>query len=91
MALHIYTDIIPITSWPQQLAILIEVSRGFPQTLQENSRTYLKIRPRLLPTKSIPIDHHSLILSLTLYSLVTEKESLNKLPTNQTYLETYPS
>jgi hypothetical protein len=44
---------------------------------------YLKIRTRPLPTKSFPIHHHSfIILSSTLYSLVTEKLSLNKQPTN---------
>jgi hypothetical protein len=43
---------------------------------------YLKIRPRPLPTKSFPIHCHSLIiLSSTLYSLVAERASLNKLTT----------
>jgi hypothetical protein len=45
---------------------------------------YLQVRPRPLPTTSFPIHNHSLIiLSWTLYSLVTEKASLNKLPTYQ--------
>jgi hypothetical protein len=42
---------------------------------------YLKIRPRPLPAKPFSIHHSLVILSSTLYSLRTEKASLNKLTT----------
>jgi hypothetical protein len=42
------------------------------------SRRILTIRLRPLPTKSFPIHHSRTIVSATLYSLVTEKASLNK-------------
>jgi hypothetical protein len=52
--------------------ILIEF-RGFPQSLQANCGTVPYIRPRPLPTKSLPIHHHAPItISSALYSLVTE-------------------
>jgi hypothetical protein len=54
----------------------------FYLVLQANALivAYLKIRPR-----SFPIQYYSLIiLSSTLYNLVTEKASLNKLPNNLT-------
>jgi hypothetical protein len=45
---------------------------------------YLKIRPRPLPTKSLPIHYHSLIIrSSRLYSLLIDKALLNTLSTNQ--------
>jgi hypothetical protein len=57
-------------SRPQRPAILIKGFRGFPQSPQAN---YLEVRSRPCPTKFIPIHHHSLTLSSTLYSLVSEK------------------
>jgi hypothetical protein len=41
----------------------------------------IKIKPRPLPTKSFSVHHSLITLSWTLYSLVTEKASLNKLST----------
>jgi hypothetical protein len=56
--------------WP---AILIEVFVIFLSPSRRMLGQYLKIRPRQLSTKSFPIRRHSLILSSSLCSLVTEK------------------
>jgi hypothetical protein len=65
-------------SRPRRTAILIEVFRGFPQSLQANAGIVglpvFWLRP--LPNKSVPIHHHSLVTPLSaLYSLATEKAS----------------
>jgi hypothetical protein len=50
--------------------------RGFTQFIEATAGIIPQIRPRPLPTKSFPINHHSLItVSSTLYTLVTEKAS----------------
>jgi hypothetical protein len=71
-----------LDSRPRWPSILIEVFVVFISPSRRMPGEYLKISSRPLPTKSFPIHHHSLILSPTPYSLVTEKASLNKLPTN---------
>jgi hypothetical protein len=47
----------------QGLAILTEVFRGFPQSLQENSRIVPYIRPWPLPSTTFPIHYSPIILS----------------------------
>jgi hypothetical protein len=71
-----YSGGLRFKSRTRQQAILIEVFRGFPQSLQAIDWIIPKIRPRPLAKKSFPIRHHSFITpSSTLYSLVTEKSS----------------
>jgi hypothetical protein len=53
----------------------------FPSHSRRIPGQHLKIKTRQLPIKSFPIHHHSVVvLSPTVYSLVTEKASLNKPP-----------
>jgi hypothetical protein len=62
--------------------IMIEFFVVFLSSSKRMLGEYLQIRPRPIPTKSFPIHHNSLIIrTSTLYSLLTEKASLNKLPT----------
>jgi hypothetical protein len=67
---------------PRRPAILIDVFTAFLSPSRQMPGYYLKIRPRTPSTKSFPSHHHSLIiLSPTLYSLVTKRASSDKLPT----------
>jgi hypothetical protein len=58
-----YSGGVGLDSWPRRPTILMEVSRGFPESLQANAGIIPKIRPRPLPTKAFPI-HHSLTILL---------------------------
>jgi hypothetical protein len=71
-----------LDSRPARPIILIVCFRCFPPVPPGECLEYLRIRPLPLPTKTFPIYLHSLILSPTLYIIVTENSSLNKLATN---------
>jgi hypothetical protein len=79
-----YSGGLVFKSSPRRMAILIESFCGLLQSPGRMPGQYLKISPRPLPTKSFPIQHHSLVtVSPTLYCLITEKRRKIKLPTNR--------
>jgi hypothetical protein len=68
----------------RQPAVLTQGFCAFPQSLLANASIVPSIRPRPFPTKSFLIHHHSLTtISSTVYCIVTEKASQNKLPIYQ--------
>jgi hypothetical protein len=46
----------------QRITTVIEVSRGFPQSLRANARIVHQIRPQPLPSRSFPFIHSLIIL-----------------------------